>query len=283
MRLVLVLAAVLLVGACTGRKEPEQKPQTLVVPEVSFIPFEIIDLNEAPSSVKKIAQSMNEHNFITWTQNNGSGYVIVYPEGKGSVKIDRIEQRVTDTNHSWLNVKLKYSPPKEQDSEAQPIVAEFDLMNSPKTMGFQISGIDTAAVPGENAQVKKESITIEEKENQSRNEKNISNDEDLEEVKIQEGPVIRITRPAPGEAVKSPVTVSGVTALEKGEVRVCIIDSSGQVLAEKPVQVTDSKFETTLSFSISGEDQQGSVEAFIIDPGDNTELGRVSISVIIQT
>ncbi|MBM7854680.1 hypothetical protein JOC37_001058 [Desulfohalotomaculum tongense] len=282
----LLVIPALLVSACTGGKKPEQKPETLIVPEVSSIPFETIKLDEAPPVVKKMARAMSDQDYITWASVNGSGYVIIFPGAnnqKTTVEIDKIEHRVPDRNHSWLNVKLKYSHRQRPDNGAEPIVAKFDLENSPNAMGFQLSGVGTMA------QLNQEQV-IEEGPVERKNEVNIKiNKIENNEVEnkdkrkeIIEGPAIRITQPAAAEAVTSPVTVTGVVALKYGNVGVRVKNSSGQVLAEKPVEVTKSSFETTVSFSPPAEQQQGFIEAFLIDPEDNTEISRVSVSVLLE-
>ncbi|MTI79358.1 MAG: hypothetical protein FH758_00540 [Firmicutes bacterium] len=286
----LLLLAALLLGACTKAKEPEQKPQTFVVPEVSTIPFETIDLKDAPLVVKKMAHSMSEQDFITWTSVNDDGYVIVYPgftNKNGPLEIDKIEQRIPDDNHSWLNVKLKYSS-QQSEKQTEPIVAKFTLTNAPEAMGFQLANNKKEKIPKEPPVKQENKQEKNNEQNESQNEVNL----DLEnvqpeaeaenQVEIMSGPALRITGPAPAEAVSNPVKITGVIALKNGRVTVRIKDDLGQVLAEKPLKVDGTEFETTLSFTPPGKQQQGFIEAILIDNEDNAEISRVSVGVTLM-
>jgi hypothetical protein len=225
-----------------------------------------------------MTMTMEDKEFINWISHNGKGYIILVPDTKNeknAITIDRIEQRVPDKNYAWLNVKLKYSNANKNES-SEPVIARFDLQNTPNAVGFQLDRLDllTPATPQQPGAVSRPST--------SRPVESVTEKVSGEQTEQIKGSAIRITEPTPGEAVTSPVTVKGEVGMLNGEVRVRLKDANGKVLAEKPVEVKDRTIETAISFVPPAEEQQGVVEAFLINPHDKTEVGRVSIYVTLM-
>lgn len=278
-RLILTLLTVLmllLIGCAKAEQKPAPKPETVVVPEVSSVPFDLVELKNAPSVVQKMTMAMEDKEFINWISHAGKGYIILVPDTKNehnAITIDRIEQRVPDKNYAWLNVKLKYSTAN-KNKPSEPVIARFDLQNTPNAVGFQLDRLDLlmSATPQQSPVSQSTSQPVE-----GVNENKPGGR--LEQIK---GPAIKITEPAPGEAVTSPVTVKGEVGMLNGEVRVRLKDANGKVLAEKPVEVKERNIETAISFVPPAEQQQGVVEAFLINPHDQTEVSRVSIYVTLM-
>ncbi|WP_031515203.1 Gmad2 immunoglobulin-like domain-containing protein [Desulfofalx alkaliphila] len=269
--IMLALVAVLLLLHGCAKQEPQQKPETIVVPEVSSISFDIIELDQAPHVVRRMVKDMKDQEFATWAVVDGTAYIVLVPGATGDnmkVEIDEIEQRVPEENYSWLNVSIKYMA--NEEDEAEPVVAKFDLKKTPKAVGFQTDRVDAILAPT------------------PRNPKQAAASQQQEQKSLEEGKEdkirptsIRITRPTGGEVVSSPVQITGRVDGINGELRARLKNSSGLVLAEKPVKVTDSEFEVSLSFSVS-QKEQGLVEVFQIHPQEDTVLSKTAVSVTIQ-
>ncbi len=275
--LLLLFAAVTLVlNACTAAKKPDTEQRSAVVSEISDIPFETIKLENAPDVVKKkvkLMQDIKSQEFITWSSVGGKGYIIVFPEAfqkNAAVTIDKIEQRVPEQDYAWLNIKLNYAEENSRDDsdEAEPVVAKFDLKNTPNAVGFQLSRKNDKPV-GKSGDGTNPSAEVQIKPKQ----------DFPEEI---EGPVLRITNPMPGDAVQSPVQITGQVGFLNGDLRVRVKNAEGEVLAEKPVEITGDGFDAAISFTEPLEQQQGFVEAVLINTQDQTETGRVSVAVYLQ-
>ena len=58
-------------GCSAAKKpEPEAKPETIVVPDVSRLSFETIDYDQSPEIVQSLAQTLKDKHFATWTTVN---------------------------------------------------------------------------------------------------------------------------------------------------------------------------------------------------------------------
>lgn len=274
--LVIITVFTLLLTACTAEKKPLPKTETIVVPEVSDLSFDIIKLNGAPDVIKKQVKTMQDakdQEFITYSSANGKGYIIIFPEAlqqNVTVTVDKIEQRILDENYTWLNVKLSYEETEAGDAKTdKPLIAKFSLKREPKAVGFQLSHVNakpTAQPNNTTAQNKTAQLP-----NQPQNEP-----------QKPQGPAIRITNPMPGDAVRNPVEVSGVVAALDAELRIRIRNSAGEVIAEKPVKLTDNNFATVINFAPPQQQEQGFVEAVLINPQDQSENGRASVAVYLQ-
>lgn len=279
----LSIMMLLLIGCAKAEQKPTPKPETVVVPEVSNVPFDLVDLKNAPAVVQKMTMTMEDKEFINWISHNGNGYIILVPDTKNehsAITIDRIEQRVPDKNYAWLNIKLKYSTANDQ-TRSEPVIARFDLKNTPNAVGFQLDRLDLLA-PAAPSQPPATSSSSPTPQQVSDGQSSNGTSSDDERVELIKGPAIKITEPVPGDAVSSPVAVKGQVGMLNGEVRVRLKDANGKVLAEKPVEIKERQIETALSFIAPAEQQQGVVEAFLINPNDQTEVSRVSIYVTLM-
>jgi cellulose 1,4-beta-cellobiosidase len=79
------------------------------------------------------------------------------------------------------------------------------------------------------------------------------------------GSPIKITSPANGAAVASPMTVSGTTSLHGQSIQLVLTDASGNVLCQSSaVPGANGSFSATMRFAGSGP---GSLAAFVSGPG----------------
>lgn len=267
----LILVIILLTLGCTAAKKPELQPEpkTIVVPDVSKITFETMDFAKAPEIVQALAKNLDDKHFATWTAVNGRNYVIVsqqnLPAGN-SVKISEIERRVPANDFDWINVKLLYSinmpttPAGGKSDSEKPLVAAFTIDRAVKAVGFQIeketSKTQPPATPPPATTSSKEQTKA-----------------------VERG--LKLDSPKPGEQVKGPMQVSGTAMGVEGTVRVRLKDSGGLTLAEKPVQLTNGKFSTTISFSLPANPEKATVEAFVTG-GDGVEKDTVSVPITIM-
>ncbi|RYD02899.1 hypothetical protein N752_22195 [Desulforamulus aquiferis] len=137
---------------CGAARKPEQTepaPKTIVVPDVSKVSFETIELEKAPEIVRALANNLEESHYATWTAVNGRNYVVIsqqnLPVGKG-IEIIEIERRIPANDFDWINVRLRYLANVEngeQEGEPKPIVAVFSLDRAVKAWALKLGGRKT--------------------------------------------------------------------------------------------------------------------------------------------
>ena len=98
-------------------------------------------------------------------------------------------------------------------------------------------------------------------------------------------PAIAVRTPASGDAVTSPVTISGSADVFEATVSVVILDASGQELAAAFATATcgsgcRGRFSTALSFFTEAR-QAGTIEVFEPSAEDGPPLHLVSIPVVL--
>lgn len=251
---------------CGAARKPEPTPpapKTIVVPDVSKITFETIELEKSPEIVRALAKNLDGKHFATWTAVNGKNYVVVSQTkltAGSAVEINEIERRVPANDFDWINVKLRYLadvpklPTGQRADLEKPIVAVFSLDRAVNALGFEFERAPATPPPAtQTPEAPKEQAT-------------------------EKG--LRLNSPKPGERVKGPMQISGNVSGVDGTVRVRIKDSSGLTLAEKPVQVSGSRFSTSVNFSSPASEERGSVEAFVTGNG-GIEKDMVSVPITI--
>lgn len=252
--LCLLLVSLIPLGCSPAKKPaPAPEPKTIVVPDVSSISFKTIDYDQAPEIVRAMAKNLKDSNFATWTNVNGTNYVVIsqasLPIGS-SVKITDIQRRVPANDFDWVNVKLKYTPSTatgQKSQSSKPIVATFTLDRTIRAISFEVER-DKSAGTGAAPTTPRATSPAQHK------------------VTPNQQPAakgLQLTSPRAGEPVKSPLQVSGTAKGITGTVRIRVKNAGGLTLVEKPVQVVNGSFNTMVSFTMPTAEEKGTVEAFI--------------------
>ncbi len=97
-------------------------------------------------------------------------------------------------------------------------------------------------------------------------------------------PAIWITHPSRNQVVGVPLLVKGSARVQEGHVKIRLLDSSGNVLAEGTVTASAAapergSFETSLKFDPPSEGK-GTLEAFWVDPRDGSEKDKFVVPVL---
>lgn len=286
----LIMVFALLSASCAGAKKPEapeQQPRTVVVPEVTKISFDSVDLDKAPDLVRDVADQMSKRDGATWVQENNTIYLLV-SQGERSkglkADVDQVLQRVPRDNLTWLDVKVIYEKVSEEKEDK-------DTSNKPSVFKVNRTDRDINGVGFDF--VNAEDVKEEDKANKEDKEPKAANPAPgnaapsspapSAQVTPREEQEAQITAPKPNETVTSPLTVKGTTGKMDGQLRARLRTEGGRVLAEVPMSAPAAgTFEVTLNYSAPETSQRGVVELIKVDNKDGSEDVESQVRVIIK-
>lgn len=269
---VLTVAGILISGCTAARKpEPDPQPRTFVVPEVSRVDFDTVDLEKAPKVVRDVARGMRDRDAATWIQSGDNTYIVV-SLGKNSkdrkVEVDEILQRIPEPDTNWLDVKLKYAKQatgQNNGDETRFTVVRADVNDRPEAVGFETIGFEmtSQAAPAPARQ---------------------------NPAPVRPAPAPRetgnngaeISQPAPNQEVTSPLKVSGKLNSPAEKVRVRVMTRTGQIMKEEemPAPSGTGPFETSISYNAPSLPKPGVVEIISVDADGNDKiLARVPVLI----
>ncbi|MHB1420286.1 MAG: Gmad2 immunoglobulin-like domain-containing protein [Bacillota bacterium] len=270
--MVIAIAALMMLpaGGCTLSRKPAPAPgpKTIVVPEVSKVPFTIIMLNQAPSLVKDLAKLNEKQETASWVRIGNTIYVLATrgerTTGGFSVDIQDVLQRIPDDNRRLIEVMVKYTDPAANQQTTQVIthplsVAQIKFNGNLDGLSFKFTTEKTA-----------EKITV-------------PTPKPSGGVKSRR-PFIRVTQPKLNDLVTSPLQVKGTAAVFEGTVNIQLSDQKGKVLGETTAlaQGIGGPFTATLNYVSPTVPTKGFLEVFSISPKDGRVENLVSIPVTIQ-
>ena len=101
-----------------------------------------------------------------------------------------------------------------------------------------------------------------------------------------EEPDVLINSPLCGASVKSPVAITGSASVSEGALTVSVNDLTGNELASADVKASEGTqgrgdFSQELSFSLSGGEQPGMIEAYSHSAADGSVINLFSVPVIL--
>ncbi|MCL6612134.1 MAG: Gmad2 immunoglobulin-like domain-containing protein [Peptococcaceae bacterium] len=267
-RVIAVLLAVALAAAlvsCRAARKPElPQNKTIIVPEVSRVAYDVLDLKDAPKVVRDIAKTVEDRDAATWAQSGGKAYLIISQGDRTrnyDLEVDEILQRLPEQGFTWLDVKLAYSKRKDPRAAGGPVitVVRADVNTAPNGAGFTITGLEVtggtagggrppAAPAPPSAQIVPAGAVIEE--------------------------------PAPNQEISSPARVRG-TARAQGQLRVRISTRGGQIIKEEnlnPAPGTGS-FSMEIKYSPPEMAVPGEISVIAAGGGDERVLARVPVII----
>lgn len=259
-----LLAALVSVGicSCSPAKKPEAQDRTFIVPEVSSVPFDTIELESAPKAVRDIARTMEGRDATTWAQSGGSAYLLASQAektGKYDLKFEKVLQRIPDQNFTWLDVSLAYSKRKNAASSDKTVftVVRADFKNPPNGVGFSLSGLETDGTTAARPQARPAAP----------------------QVQITQ-PGASVEQPLPNQEITSPVKIRG-TVKDQGQARVRISTRGGQIIREEnitPAPGTGS-FSLDMTYSPPEMPTPGEISIISVSGADEKVLARVPVMI----
>lgn len=249
--------------SCSPAKKPDPtRNKTFIVPEVSRVTFDAVDLNSAPGVVRNIAKDIQDRDATTWAQAEGKAYIIVSQGDRTrnyDMKVDEVLQRLPQQGFTWLDVRLSYNRKKEPRAGGEPVltVVRADVNSPPEGVGFTLTGLEAAgSAPGPPPE--KTAVPAPQ----------------------GEGAGASIEQPAPNQEITSPVKVRG-TAASPGQLRVRISTRGGQILKEEKLSASPGTGSFTADITYSPPEIPVPGEITVISParGDEKVLARVPVVI----
>lgn len=263
---VLVLLAVVALCSCSPAKKPAPpQNRTILVPEVSRVTFDTVDLNTAPKVVRDIARVLEKQDASAWTAAGGATYLI-FSQGdktrKYDLAVDEVLQRIPDQGFTWLDVRLKYKK-REQPAPAEGgifTVVRADVATPPGGVGFTITWPETttpqapaapraAPPPGQGVQITPGGALIE--------------------------------QPSPSQVITSPVRVTGSVS-PQGQKRVRISTRGGQIIKEENLPSLPGTGAFSIEITYSPPETPAAGEISIIEPAGDDERVLAKVPVLIK-
>ncbi|MFZ5647751.1 MAG: Gmad2 immunoglobulin-like domain-containing protein [Bacillota bacterium] len=261
----ILLLSVAGVCSCSPAKKPAPpQDRTIIVPEVSRVTFDTVDLKNAPKVVRDIAKVLENQDASAWAAADGTTY-LVFSQGdktrKYQLKVDEVLQRIPDQGFTWLDVKLNYKKKEQPDPGEDTVftVVKADVANPPKGVGFTITGLP-AGVPQASSPSARATPTP------------------GQNVQIKSG--ASIERPVPNQEITSPVKVSG-TVSPQGQKRVRISTRGGQIIKEENLPVTPGTgfFNVDVTYSPPETPTAGEIAVIDLAGADEKVLARVPVLI----
>lgn len=263
----LILLAIAVICSCSpARKPAPPQERTIIVPEVSRVTFDTMDLKDAPKVVQDIAKVLENQDASAWAAAGGATY-LVFSQGdktrKYDLAVDEVLQRIPEQGFSWLDVRLKY---KKKDSPGTGEGGIFTVIkagtaNPPQGVGFTITGLP-AAVP----QASPPSAGASPQGGQN--------------VQILQGSAV-IEQPAPNQMIVSPVRISGRVS-PQGQKRVRISTRGGQIIKEENLPVAPGAGTFSIDMAYSPPETPAAGEIAVIEPAGADERVLAKVSVLIK-
>ncbi|MFZ5644128.1 MAG: hypothetical protein ACOY46_11100 [Bacillota bacterium] len=267
----LVIAVSIAISSCAAFKKPAPpQNKTFIVPEVSRVSFDTIDLKKSPKVVRDMAKSIENQDSIAWTQVGNSAYIVVSRGEKTKyydITVEEILRRLPEENYTWIDAKLKYKKRDKPETDANKLftVVKADLDTPPNGAGFTISGLETGGittVPGRSAP------------NTATPNSTAPN---LTTQNIQTGTVIE--QPASSQVITSPVRIKGISK-SPGKKRVRLSTRGGQIIKEDNLNTDSSgSFDYNLSYNSPEMPAPGDISIIEYNGTDEKVLARVPVII----
>ena len=276
------LAITISFSGCATTQKPldtTPTPPKTLVPEVSTVSFDTVNIKNTPKPVQDVAKDMSGKDMATWLKVNNTAYILVNQSNSTSskqVEMSEILRKIPMENYIWFQVTLNYKSASglEDAFINEPLVAKFDLPAEQITsgVGFDFEKIRNVQIKPQ-AQEPLSSHTVE--ENQTA---------------VPMPVTLEISNPLPDAEITAPFKVTGrlknITAQNKEQLIVRLRDNTGKVIVEKPVPaseyLTDNNFEETMSYPALQNPEKGTVEALLFDRETGAEKNVVKIPVTLR-
>lgn len=265
----LLWAAVILLlfGLCScsvAKKPAPPENKTFIVPEVSRVSFDTVDLKTAPKAVRDIAKLLENLDSTSWVQVGNKAYFIV-SSGERSrgydIAFDEILQRLPEENLTWIDVKLKYKKRAQPKNAGEPsfAVVRADIAIVPGGVGFTSTGADTAGPAVNTPPVKTVPAPL---------------------PSTQAQPSAVLEEPVANQEITSPLKIKG-TVKSSGQKRVRLSTRGGQIIKEEELS-TGKGGSITTSLNYSSPEMATPGELAIIEISGKEEKILTRVPVVIK-
>jgi len=259
----LILLSLAGVCSCSPAKKPAPpQNRTIIVPEVSRVTFDTLDIKDAPKVIQDMARVLENQDASAWTLAENATY-LVFSQGNKTrnydLEVDEILQRLPQQGFTWLDVELQHKKRAQPRAGAEPVitVVRVRLAQPPDGVGFKISGPEAASPQ---ASSPSPGITSTPRGQGSAGTAAIDN-------------------PAPNQEITSPVRVAG-SAVSPGQKRVRISTRGGLIIKEENLP-TSGTGAFIIDMTYSPPETPTAGEISVIDPsgGDERILARVPVLI----
>lgn len=260
---ILVIGSMAVLFSCSPAKKPDQtRNKTFIVPEVSRVTIDAVDLKSAPGVIRNIAKDIQDRDATTLARADGKTYIIVSQGDRTrnyDMKVDEVLQRLPQQGFTWLEVRLSYSRKKEPRAGAEPVltVVRADVSSPPEGVGFTLAGLEPAGRPPAPAPEKTAAPSPQD-----------------------QGAGASIEQPAPNQEITSPVKVIGAAAAPD-KLRLRLSTRGGQILKEENLSPSPGTGAFSADIKYSPPEMPTPGEITIISPsgGDEKVLARVPVVI----
>lgn len=259
--LLVVFAAAGLCSCTAARKPVQPQQKTYVVPEVSRVSFDKVDLKSAPKVVRDMAKALEDRDATAWAQTGGSAYLVVSQAEKTKkyyLEVDEVLQRIPDPGFTWLDVKLVYKKRNDPANTENTLftVVRADVKNPPNGVGFALTGLETAGPATGRTQARTGPPPVQ---------------------ITQTGAAIE--QPQPNQEITSPVKVQG-SVKGQGQMRVRLSTRGGQIIKEENlIPEPTGAFSQNLAYSPPEMATPGEIGIIAVSGGDEKVLARVPVLI----
>lgn len=260
----------LLFGLCScaaAKKPAPPQNKTIIVPEVSRVSFDTVDLKTAPKAVRDIAKILENQDSTSWVQVDDKAFFIVSSGERTrgyDITFDEILQRVPEENFTWIDARLKYKKSTQPRNAGEPYytVVRADINKAPGGVGFTVTGTDAAGpavnTPAVNTPPVKTAPTPSTQGVQ---------------------PEAVLEQPVANQEITSPLSIKG-TAKSAGQKRVRLSTRGGQIIKEEALATgSGGSFSASISYSSPAMATPGEVAIIDISGKDEKILTRVPVII----
>ena len=249
--------------SCSAAKKPAPpQNKTIIVPEVSRVSFDTVDLKTAPKAVRDIAKLLENQDSTSWVQVGDKAFFIVSSGERArgyDITFDEILKRLPEENFTWIDARLKYKKRTQPRNAGEPYftVVRADIDKAPGGVGFTVTGMDIAG-PAVNTPPVKAAPSPSTQGVQ---------------------PEAVLEQPVANQEITSPLSIKG-TAKSAGQKRVRLSTRGGQIIKEETLATGNGgSFAASISYSSPAMATPGELAIIEISGKDEKILTRVPVVI----
>lgn len=261
-----ILLAVLVVNGCAAARKPAT-PEKVVVPEVTKIFFEKKDLAQAPPVMRDLAERYDGKEAQLAVLAEGNVWVLVAAEESDDrLEIEEVTQRIVAEDLTVLEIRLVETEQEAQadktgQNKVEPLLARLNTKTIAGGVIFYIEELEkegerTASPSATAAKADKQPAAVQQQ--------------------------LMVDLPKANDNVSSPLEVTGKAQAVAGTIKVKLLDSEGNLLAETETLPQAGKFRAVLNYEQPQAPAKGRLEVAEVNPKTGKEENAKVIPLTIH-